>query len=282
LQISAAQSLLFARREDDARGALGTGLSLADPDERHSIVASAMRIYALMGDEAEAVDLATEAITLAENTAEEAITRAVKAQILEQFGRLGESLVFAREARELDDTHDRRMYLAHILGKAGEVEEGLQLIRRERLRRPNDPYMLNTLGYFLISHTEELVEGYQVLYRANAMARNDPYIADSLGWAYFKLGHLDDAERLIDLARRELAPNIHWELEHHIGDIYWYQGREDEAREAWTTALNEFPPYRTAEELREKLENGLTEPVPERVPLPRVSLDEGETVQRKT
>lgn len=282
LQLSAAQFLLFARREDEARAALRTALSLTDEDERHSVVAGAMRIHALLGDETEAVDLATEAITLAENPAEDAMTRAVKSEILRQFGRLDESLVFAREARELDDTHARRMFLANILGEAGEVEEGLQLIRRERLKRPNDPYMLNTLGYFLITNTDDLIEGYQVLYRANALARNDPYIADSLGWAYYKLGHLDDAERLIELARRELAPNLHWELEHHIGDIYWYQGREDEAREAWEAALNEFPPFKTAEELRDKLANGLTEPAPETVPLPRVSLEESETLQRKT
>lgn len=282
LQLSAAQSLLFARREDDARLALNSALDLAEEDERLGIVSGAMRIHALMGDETDAVELATQAISLAENPAEAAMTRAVKAEILQQFGRMDESLEFARQARDLDDTHDRRMFLANILGEAGEIEEGLQLIRRERLKRPNDPYMLNTLGYFLISHTDDLVEGYKVLFRANALAPNNPYIADSLGWAYFKLGHMDSAERMIEIARRALEPNLHWELEHHIGDIYWYQGREDEAREAWTTALEEFPPYQTAEELRDKLENGLTEPMPERVPLPRVSLDDAETTQRKT
>lgn len=282
LQISAAQSYLWAREPDAVRAAIGEALALADEDERLGIIAGAIGLHALLGDEDRAVELAGEAIELADNPAEEAMAAALKAEILKQFGRLDEAIPYARTAREIDDTHGRRMYLANVLGEAGQVEEGLILIQRERLKRPNDPYMLNTLGYYLISHTDRLEEGYQILFRANNMARNDPYIADSLGWAYFKLGHFDDAVRMIELSRRELAPQKHWEIEHHLGDLYWYQGREDEAREAWSIALDEFPPYLVAEELREKLEHGLTEPAPDRQTLPRVSLDDVETTQRKT
>lgn len=282
LQVSAAQSYLWAREPDAARAALEQALSLADEDERLGIVAGAVGLHALMGDEERSIELAGEAMELAQNPAEDAMAAALKAEILKQFGHLDESVAFARTAREIDDTHNRRMYLANVLGEAGEVDEGLLLIQRERLKRPNDPYMLNTLGYYLLSHTDRLEEGYQILFRANNMARNDPYIADSLGWAYFKLGHVDDALRMIEISQARLAPQKHWEIEHHLGDLYWYTGEEDKAREAWETALDEFPPYRVAEELREKIENGLSEPAPERRTLPRVSLDEGETTQRKT
>ncbi|MCI4644301.1 MAG: hypothetical protein MRY64_05910 [Hyphomonadaceae bacterium] len=282
LQISAAQSYLWAREPDAVRDALAEALDLAEQDERLGVVAGAVGLYALLGDETEAIGLASEAVELAQNPAEEAMAAALKAEILKQFGHVAEAVPFARTAREIDDTHNRRMYLANLLGESGAVEEGLQLIRRERLKRPNDPYMLNTLGYYLISHTDRLEEGYRILFRSNSMARNDPYIADSLGWAYFKLGHLEDAVRMIELSRRELFPQKHWEIEHHLGDLYWYLGREEDAREAWTTALDEFPPYRVAEELREKLENGPSESAPERQTLPRISLDEGETIQRET
>lgn len=282
LQVSAAQSWLWARNEDEARAAISRALELAEEDEQLGVLAGGSGLHALMGDEDRAVELATRALALADNDAERASTNGLKAEILQQFGRLEEAVEFARAAQEIDNTHERRMYLANMLGRAGEVEEGLQLIRRERLRRANDPYMLNTLGYFLIENTDNFDEGYQVLYRANALARNDPYIADSLGWAYFRLGHLDDARRLIEQSRRELEPQRHWEIEHHLGDIYWYLGMEEEARSAWRTALNEFPPYNVAQEIEAKLENGMTEPAPERRPLPRVSIDDGETVQRKT
>jgi len=281
LQISAAQSLLFAREGDAARAAIGKALDIVDEDDRLGITAGAVGLHALLGDEDRAIDLATQALDGARNDAERAMTAALKAEILQQFGRVEEAVPFARQARESDDTHNRRMYLANILGEAGEVDEALQLIRNDRLKRPNDPYMLNTLGYFLISHTDRYEEGFRVLFRANSMARNDPYIADSLGWAYYKMGHLDDALRLILLSRRELAPQKHWEIEHHLGDIYWHLGREDEARKAWQTALDEFPPFLVAEELREKIESGIEGGPPERVPVPRVSLDEEETLQRE-
>ncbi|MEM1150363.1 MAG: hypothetical protein AAGI03_07375, partial [Pseudomonadota bacterium] len=192
-----------------------------------------------------------------------------------------EAVPFARQAREIDDTHNRRMFLANVLGEAGEIEEGLQLIRNDRLKRPNDPYMLNTLGYFLISHTDRLEEGFRILYRANAMARNDPYIADSLGWAYYQMGHMEDALRLILLSRRELAPQKHWEIEHHLGDIYWHLDRQEAARKAWQTALDEFPPFLVAEELRDKIENGIEGGPPPTIPVPRVSLEEEQSQQRE-
>jgi tetratricopeptide (TPR) repeat protein len=132
--------------------------------------------------------------------------------------------------------------LADALGRNGQINEALAILRTERLSRPNDPYMLNTLGYFLIERTDKLEEGFKVLSRARAMAERDPYIADSLGWAYFKLGHLSEAKRLIELARKELEPHQHWEIEYHLGDIYWYMDdkeamRKRPGRRRSTTAL---------------------------------------------
>ncbi|MEN0079001.1 MAG: tetratricopeptide repeat protein [Pseudomonadota bacterium] len=281
LQISAAQSLLFARENEQSRAAISAALELVEPDERLGILAGAVGLHALLGDEVRAVDLATEAIDAARNDAERAMTASLKADILKQFGRVEEAVPFARQARDLDDTHGRRMYLANILGEAGDIEEGLRLIRNDRLKRPNDPYMWNTLGYFLISHTSSFEEGFRILHRANAMARNDPYIADSLGWAYYKLGHLDDALRLILLSQRELYPQKHWEIEHHLGDIYWHLGEEEKARTAWNTALEEFPPFLVAEELRDKIDNGIAGDPPTQVPLPRISLDDEDPRQQE-
>ena len=282
LALSAAQAWLMADDRDSARAALERAVSLADADEEIAILSGAVGLHALMGDEEQAVSRARAARELARNDAERASTASLFADTLNQFGRAGEAVAYAREARDLDDTHDRRMQLANILGEAGFVEEGLQLIRRERLKRPNDPYMLNTLGYYLIENTDRLDEGYKVLHAANAMARNDAYIADSLGWAYYKLGHLEDALRLIEISRDELSPKLHWEIEDHYGDILWHLDRREEAREAWRRALGEFPPYETEMTIRRKLEDGLSGPPPEKRDLPRISLDDQDVQQRKT
>ncbi len=282
LALAAAQAWLMVDERARARDAVEQAVALAEEDDRISVLSGAVGLHALMGDEDEAVDRARAARQLARNDAERASTASLYADTLNQFGRADEAVALAREARDLDDTHDRRMQLANILGEAGLVEEGLQMIRRERLKRPNDPYMLNTLGYYLIENTDRLEEGFKVLHGANAMARNDAYIADSLGWAYYKLGHLDEALRLIENSRDELAPRLHWEIEDHYGDILWHLDRRDEAVEAWSRALGEFPPHKTEMSIREKLENGLVGPRPEEQNLPSMSLDEKEVRQRKT
>ena len=144
------------------------------------------------------------------------------------------------------------------------------------LGRPNDPYTLNSLGYFLIEYTDKHEEGFRVLYRARSLAERDPYITDSLGWAYYRLGHLKDAQRLIEQSRADLKPHKHWEIETHLGDIYWHQGKTEEAREAWQNAIGNRPPARERAELEAKLANGLTTPKPERRTLPSVSIGDGE------
>lgn len=276
LQIAAGQALLMSDREDDVRAAIERALDLADEDERLQTLYGALQLRTLLGDEAEAAELIDEVVLLAENPAEKAAAHGLAADIKGQFGDLEGAVEHARKARELDDTHDRRMVLADSLGKVGEINQALAILRTERLARPNDPYTLNSLGYFLLVHTDKYEEAYQVLYRARAMAERDPYIADSLGWAYFKLGHLDEAERLIRQSQDELMPHRNWEIEMHLGDIYWHQGEEDAAREAWQFALENHPPARERQDLEDRLANGLAGPAPERRPLPDVSLTDGE------
>ncbi|MEO0981868.1 MAG: hypothetical protein AAFX03_04370 [Pseudomonadota bacterium] len=274
LQLSAAQALLRAGEPDKAREALKRAADYAEDDERLNIASGSASIYMLLGDEDKAISLAEEGVGLAENDAERAFAHAVKAQVLQQFARHEDALVHARAARDLDDTHDRRVFLASVMGKAGEVDEATKILRAERLARPNDPYALNSLGYFLITETDRIEEGYKILVRAHALANNDPYIADSVGWAKFKFGEFDGARVLVEQSRDELSPHTHWEIDDHLGDIYWALDREVEAQEYWERALTTFPPKDVRVLIEDKLENGL-QSLPESRPLPDVSLQDG-------
>ncbi len=106
------------------------------------------------------------------------------------------------------------------------------------------------------------------------MADSDPYIADSFGWSLYKLGDLERAKGLIESARDELAPQSHWEIEHHLGDIYWHLDRKDDARAAWQKALDNYPPNSERDQITAKLKDGLTTPKPEKRPLPEISLED--------
>ena len=277
LKLAEAQACLRLEQPEKSHAALDEAIRLAEEDEELGTYSSAMLIYALLDDKKKATDLAEKTPELALTDAERASAHGTSSAIYAQFGEFEQALVHAKAARNLDDTHDRRMALANALAEADEIDEALRLIRTESLARPNDPYMLNTLGYFLVEHTDRYAEAYRVLARANALAPADPYISDSFGWARYKLGDLEGARRYIEQSRNEIAPNVHWEIEDHLGDIYWHLGDKDAARAAWRTALNDYPSETKRAEIQDKLDNGLAGPPPEKQPLPKVSLgDEGE------
>ncbi|MEO0882496.1 MAG: hypothetical protein AAFY34_07150 [Pseudomonadota bacterium] len=270
LAMSAARSLMLKQDREAALDAVNQALTLdAKPEERFGNIIRAARLYSFLGDQKQALELTTEALEIAENTSEKAVANASAADVLQHYNRYEEALPFAREALRLDDTHNRRIYLTTVLGELGEHEEALQILRSEQLGRANDPYMLNTLGYYLVVHTDKYEEAYRLLGRAlGGVARNDPYIQDSFGWARYKLGDLEGARRIIESSMEELAPGRHWEIEDHLGDIHWHLGDEDEARKWWTSALDLYPPAKVRNRVEDKIENGLLEPAPERRPLP--------------
>jgi len=274
LQISAAQALLMNGDEPGARDAIEAALGTGDDTDRLSTLYGALQLRALLDDKTAAYDLVPELLSLAENAAEQAAAHGAASSVYLHFGDMMKAADHARDARKLDDTHERRMVLADALGQAGLVNDALVILRSERLARPNDPYTLNSLGYFLITRTDKYEEGYKVLARALLLADSDPYIADSFGWSLYKLGDLERAKGLIESARDELAPQSHWEIEHHLGDIYWHLDRKDDARAAWQKALDNYPPNFERDQIAAKLKDGLTTPKPEKRPLPEISLED--------
>lgn len=280
LQISAAQALIMTGDTDAARKAITAALDLKTEENTLQTLYGALRLRSLLDDEQEAYALVPEVLALATNDAERAAAAGLVGTIYAHFGDTTAAAKYAGEARLLDDTNDRRMSLADALGKDGRVDEAIVILRAERLVRPNDPYSMNSLGYFLITRTDKLDEGYKLLARAIALAENDPYIADSYGWALYKLGHLDQARAHIEGARDELLPHRHWELEDHLGDIYWHLGRKDDARASWQHALDARPPRTERTLITAKLAEGLTTPAPEKRPLPEVSLSDEDVARR--
>lgn len=280
LLISAAQAQLMGGNEAAARESIKDALAITDDDDRLSTLYGALQLRALLNDKSAAYELVPELLTLAENPAEQAAAHGIASSIYQHFGDPALAAEHARDARRLDDTHERRMVLADALGQAGQINDALVILRSERVARPNDPYTLNSLGYFLITRTDKYEEGYKVLARAMLLAETDPYIADSFGWALYKLGDLDRAKGLIESARDDLLPQNHWEIENHLGDIYWHLDRKDDARKAWQTALENYPPNYERVLIEEKLKDGLKTPKPEKRPLPEISLEDLEVERR--
>jgi tetratricopeptide (TPR) repeat protein len=121
---------------------------------------------------------------------------------------------------------------------------------------PDQPLILNYLGYSWIDQGRNLKEGMAHIEKAVALKPDDGYIVDSLGWAHYMQGNFNDAVRYLERAV-ELKPDDPV-LNDHLGDALWRVGREREARYQWDQALSLKPEPDDEVKIKKKLETGLT------------------------
>jgi tetratricopeptide (TPR) repeat protein len=121
--------------------------------------------------------------------------------------------------------------------------------------QPEQPHVMNYLGYSWIDQGVNLDEGMKLIKRAVDQRPDDGYIVDSLGWAYYRIGNYEDAvknlERAIDLKPEDPTIND------HLGDAYWRIGRTLEAKFQWAHARDLKPEPEDLPKIEAKIENGL-------------------------
>ncbi|MCC6468733.1 MAG: tetratricopeptide repeat protein [Alphaproteobacteria bacterium] len=172
--------------------------------------------------------------------------------------------VYDDTLKRVDKIDKRHWSLLYARGIA--LERSKQWARAEAdfLRalelQPDQPYVLNYLGYSWIDQGINLDRGMDMIRRAVEQRPNDGYIVDSLGWAHYRLGNYDKAaehlERAVEL--RPVDPTIN----DHLGDAYWKVGRVLEARFQWKRAQGLKPDAELASQLEKKLKDGLTASAP--------------------
>jgi Flp pilus assembly protein TadD len=123
--------------------------------------------------------------------------------------------------------------------------------------QPDQPQVLNYLGYSWVEQGLNLGRARGMLERAVDLRPRDGYIIDSLGWVLFRLGEFDGAvvhlERAVSLQPADPVIN------EHLGDAYWRVGRTREARFQWERALTFEPDSDLVPAIRLKLLSGLEE-----------------------
>ncbi len=120
---------------------------------------------------------------------------------------------------------------------------------------PDQPLVLNYLGYSWIDQGLHLKGGMDLIEKAVSLKPDDGFIVDSLGWAHFRLGNYNDAVRYLERAV-ELRPDDPI-LNDHLGDALWKVGREREARFQWDQALSLNPEPEDLERIKKKVVEGL-------------------------
>ncbi|MEM0977957.1 MAG: tetratricopeptide repeat protein [Pseudomonadota bacterium] len=127
--------------------------------------------------------------------------------------------------------------------------------RRSLDLSPNQPFVLNYLGYSLVEKGQNLEEALEMIKRAVSERPEDGYITDSLGWAYYRLGDYQKAVEPMERAASLVATDPI--INDHLGDVYWMVGRKREARFQWRRALSFKPEEPEIPKIKRKLEIGL-------------------------
>ncbi len=127
---------------------------------------------------------------------------------------------------------------------------------------PDQPQVLNYLGYSWVDMNRNLSEGLDMIKRAVDLRPDDGYIVDSLGWAYYRLGRFTDAVEELERAAELKAGDA--TINDHLGDAYWRAGRTREAVFQWERALVMKPEEAEIPKINAKIKNGLPPLEPEK------------------
>ncbi|HMI40360.1 MAG TPA: tetratricopeptide repeat protein [Sphingomicrobium sp.] len=275
LPIALAQVARYADPAN-AQAAIILGL-LLDADDRTDVALAAFRAVdpanplASQARDGEARSLTRakrygEALAMAQRA-----TRAPDATS-DDWSRLGDVLSAMDHEGEAADAYGRAMELAETSGIGSELWT-LYLLRGGALERanrwpeakqaleaalklsPQQPLVLNYLGYAKLERGEDLDGAEAMIAKASELAPEDASITDSLGWAQYKRGRLPQA--IATLQKAAATDPAQVEIHEHLGDALYAAGRRFEARFAWEAAKVGAEDD-VAKRLKAKLEAGLT------------------------
>lgn len=142
--------------------------------------------------------------------------------------------------------YNRALFLVELEDLAQHEADMQFLLNKE----PENPNYLNTLGYTLLELSNRVDEARALIEKAFELKPGDPYITDSLGWVEFKSGNYAEAEKWLKAAYA-LDPDA--EIAAHLGEVYWVQGREAEARDIWAKGKASNPENKALKKTLERL-----------------------------
>ena len=174
-----------------------------------------------------------------ENPGETVRIYSAEAGLLTRAERYDEAMaVYDASLEELPGDPDllyARGMLAVEMGRLDVLERDMRDILA---REPDNADALNALGYTLADRTDRYEEAYALIKRAIELKPDDHYIVDSLGWVLHRMGRHEEA--LVQL-RRAMSLNPDPEIAAHLGEVLWVLGNKVEARAVWSTALEAAP-----------------------------------------
>lgn len=144
------------------------------------------------------------------------------------------------------------------LERLGRLEEAEAELWTALQLAPDNPVLLNHLGYLWVDSGRRVEQGAEMIARAFAADPRNANVQDSLGWAQYRRGHYDTAVETLEQAVAKQPANA--EINDHLGDAYWQVGRRREAGWQWNRVLTLEPEPERRAEVEQKLVAGLPGP----------------------
>ena len=153
--------------------------------------------------------------------------------------------------------HWRLFYVRGIaFERLGEWHKAEADFKRALELEPDQPLVLNYLGYSWVEQGHNLGEAKAMIEKAVELRPDDGYIVDSLGWVAYRLGDFEEAVHQLEQAVELVAGDPI--INDHLGDAYWQVGRLLEARYQWRRVLTLDPEDDLAAQVRRKIADGLS------------------------
>ncbi len=241
-------------QNEDPKGAI-EAFSRVPATSTHYITAQTKTAWSLndLGDKAKALEVARAAAAAAPSDRD---AQVALADLLRSGGQWNESVavldpIIAREAPDW-----RLLYLRAVsLEQGGRWPEAERDLQAALKLNPDEPELLNFLGYSWIDRGEHLKEALAMVQKAVDARPQSGAMLDSLGWAYYRLGDYKTAVEKLEAAV-EMEPGDP-DVNGHLGDAYWRVGRKTEATFQWRRVLSLEPDDKQKAEAEAKLKNGL-------------------------
>jgi arylsulfatase A-like enzyme/Flp pilus assembly protein TadD len=158
---------------------------------------------------------------------------------LEAAGRIEEALRSYERTRALEPARTEAVNAkALLLASVGRTREAVTALRSAVERHPDDVDSRNNLAWILTNGSIDAEEGYTHARRAAELAPDDPVILDTLGWAAIRSGRPREAIAPLERAWRATGDA---EVRAHLGVALAESGREPEGIEHVRAALAERP-----------------------------------------
>jgi tetratricopeptide (TPR) repeat protein len=230
-------SLLYladiAARDGDIDAALAGYRRLADSSFALEARSKAASILLGRSNRKEALVLLDDYV--ADHPDTEFETRLSEARLLADHGDPETGLTLLATALEQHPQHPAIEYdRAVILERAGRVKESVDVLEKLLQQRPEDPVLMNALGYTLADHSLDLGRAEGLIHKALTATPDSPAVLDSLGWVRFREG---DAKGAVTELQHAYALDHDSDIAAHWGEALWMSGKHQEARRVWAAAV---------------------------------------------